>query len=174
MAYQEFQIRKRGGAVPAWQYRGSIIESWSFFPNEATASIDNMKGFLSKNYGDNPQLKFVDDTGQPATFAEVRRLPNGKTSVRLNGGEREHEIHSWDFWPVQEQYQFFRDRQSDETNCMALQKDLHDAIRFYKEQADPDTKKEFTETLAAKINDEAVTAILKAREGDAVKIFFNE
>ena len=174
MAYQEFQIRKRGGAVPVWQFRGSIIESWSFFPNEATASVDTMRGFLSKNFGDNPTLKFVDDTGQPATFAEVRRLPNGKTTVRLNAGEREKDLNSWEFWSHQEQYQFFRDRQSDEVNSQALQKDLHDAIRFYKEQADPDTKKEFAETLAAKINDEAVTAILKQREGEGVKVFFNE
>lgn len=173
MAYQEFQIRKRGGAIPVWQYRGSSIDAWSFFPNEATASIDTMRGFLSKRFGDNPQLKFVNDDGQLTRYAEVKRLPNGKTIIRLNGENDEKELFSWDFWSLQDQYKFFRDRTSDEVNSQALTKDLFDAIKFYKEQADPDTKKEFAETLAAKINDDAVTAILKAREGENVQIFIN-
>jgi hypothetical protein len=104
----------------------------------------------------------------------VRRLPNGKTTVRLNGGEREHEIHSWDFWPVEGQIKFFRDRQSDEVNSMALTKPLHDALKFYREQAPQETKDEYASTLSDKISDDAVTAILKAREGENVRIFFNE
>lgn len=167
----EYQIRKRGGSHPAWQYRGNVLHSWSFFPDKVE-SVEGMMRHLQQ-YGNNPTLKFVDDTGQPATFAEVRRLPNGKTIVRLNAGEREKDLNSWEFWSHQEQYQFFRDRTTEEVNSQALTKDLHDALRLYKEQADPDTKKEFAETLAAKINDEAVTAILKQREGDGVKVFFN-
>lgn len=168
----EYQIRKRAGSRPAWQYRGNVLHSWSYFPDKDAESIEGMRRHLQQ-YGDNPTLKFVDDTGQPTTFAEVRRLPNGKTTVRLNGGEREHELHIWDFWPIQEQYKFFRDRQSDEVNSMALTKPLHDAMKFYKEQAPQETKDEYASILSEKINSDAVTSILKTREGEGVKVFFN-
>lgn len=168
-----YHIKRGNSPNPLdWRYRANEIQSWSIFPDNAAENIGTMLRYLSR-FGDEPSAVFTDDLGQPGTYAEVRRLPNGKTTVRLNAGEREKDLNSWEFWSHQEQYQFFRDRTTEEVNSQALTKDLHDALRLYKEQADPDTKKEFAETLAAKINDEAVTAILKQREGDGVKVFFN-
>ena len=118
-------------------------------------------------------LIFTDEDGNATKIVEVKR--NGKKIVNIviNGGERTPQLSEADFIPYDQQYKFYSEKQTAEVNEEALKLDLHNAIKFYKEHADLETSDAFHDMVAAKMTDEGIVNVLKAREGEA-KIYFVE
>jgi hypothetical protein len=167
----EYQVRKRGGSRPAWQYRGNVLHSWSYFPDKDAESIEGMKRYLSQ-HGDNPILHFVDDDGNSATYVEVTKKAD-RANLYINGGERFHTLMNWDIWPLDEQLSFLQSKADDEKNMRIGSSDKFHCVREHLLDASDEVKSEYKQALSQRIIDDNITSILKEREGESVRIFFN-
>lgn len=157
----------------AWSYRQNITSAWSYFPDKAAQSLQEMKSYLTDNGRLNaPVITFTDDNGKPTNYAEVKKLQNNKFSVRINAGERSHELSETDFIPFDQQLKYYSDRQTVEFNAEALKKDLIPAVRHYKENADQHTAAEYSRMLAEKTSESNIEMLLRTREGENIVVHF--
>ena len=171
-----YQISRDNTCRPlAWRYRQNMLSAWSYFPDKPAESIKGMKDYLTVNGRMEASMHFTDSDGQPATIAEVRRI-NNKIDVRINAGENCHILNETDFVSLQDQIIFFRDRADTDVNEEVAKSNMtpFKAVEFYKERAVEITLDEFGYLLRDKMTDAGITELLKAREGEGVKVHFIE
>lgn len=163
-----------------FRYKTEPLSGWSYLPDRVTDIKTMQKYFTDEGRGDPVQVVFTDSKGKPTNIIEVTRKES-KVECIVNAGEGTFPLYSFDFVSNQEAIKFFRERMSDEVNAIA---DKHqtssptegfkselETIKYYRENADPETLTSYKSLIAERMSDDAIRSRLQDYDGGKSEIF---
>lgn len=163
-----------------FKYKTEPLSDWSYLPDRVTDIKTMQKYFTDEGRRDPVKMIFTDNNCKPANIIEVMRKENRAECI-VNAGEGTFPLYSFDFVDNQEAIQFFRERSSDEVNAVAdkLQNSIPterfkselETIKYYRENADPETLTSYKSLIAERMSDDAIRSRLQDYDGGKSEIF---
>jgi hypothetical protein len=143
-------------------YKDNPVTAWKNFPDGVTDIRTMLQFFMQGNYN-KPQLNFVDATGNPIKYYQIKRGQNFAIAD-FDGDKKIIFDHR------QDESEFLKDYVSDEIlNDSEKIIELDSRIEFFKQNVSPETLSDLETLIAKKKSDEGLADICKAH----AKHYFN-